>query len=135
MTQNQMCNFFKKACISSIKNFPASNAPKPLNKIWLLGKFYLIHFYPLKFIDNDRGISLRAVKQFEALTGPQFLNTLCKKSINEIIKKNSIRWGTKGIRSDEVIATLINPRELEDYKQRVLTSKESHRHVHRCRSK
>lgn len=113
MTEQEMCVFFKKACFSSIKDNAISNASKdPLDKIWLLGRFFRIHFYGSDFIEAQRGVSPRAAKQFVTTQNPVFLSEILHKDISKLRKKSG-KWGDKGIPVEEVFCTLADKNEIE----------------------
>ena len=112
MTKHDMCVFFKKACISSIKklkgdnvvDIAASNARiKPLDSIWLLGRFYGIHSYALNFISQE--MPSRAVKQFVGLENSPFLDWK-ERDIDELIKSETIRVGNRNYPLAEVLMTI-----------------------------
>lgn len=109
LNDDQLCNFWKKACISSINSPAISNAHRrPLDKIWLLARFFNVHFYSLDFIKADRGIPARAAKQFETLANPSLLNKITKEKISTLSKKDYRKWGRKGLPPEEIFSTLAN---------------------------
>lgn len=118
LNDGQLCNFWKKACISSINGLAISNARRqPLDKIWLLARFFNVHFYSLDFIKASRGIPERAAKQFETLANPSLLNKIVKEKISTLSKKEYRKWGRKGLRRDEFFLTLASRRDFSILKQ------------------
>lgn len=118
MTEQEMCVFFKKACFSSIKDKSISNANKdPLDKIWLLGRFFRIHFYGSDFIKAQRGVSPRAAKQFVTTQNPVFLSEILHKDISKLREKYG-KWGDKGIPVEEVFCTLADKNGIEQLKNK-----------------
>lgn len=112
LNDDQLCNFWKKACISSINSPAISNAHRqPLDKIWLLARFFNVHFYSLDFIKADRGIPARAAKQFETLANPSLLNKITKEKISTLSKKDYRKWGRKGLPTEEIFSTLANKQD------------------------
>ena len=81
---------------------------RSLDKIWLLARFFNVHFYSLDFIKADRGIPARAAKQFETLANPNLLNKITKEKISTLSKKNYRKWGRKGLPPEEIFSTLAN---------------------------
>lgn len=117
LNDDQLCNFWKKACISSINSPGISNAHRqPLDKIWLLARFFNVHFYSLDFIKADRGIPARAAKQFETLANPSLLNKITKEKISTLSKKDYRKWGRKGLPPEEIFSTLANNQDLSTLK-------------------
>lgn len=112
MTKHDMCIFLKKACLSSIKKLKgnnvvdvaASNARiKPLDSIWLLGRFYGIHPYALNFISQE--MPSRAIKQIVGLESSPFLDWK-ERDIDELIKSETIRVGNRNYPLAEVLMTI-----------------------------
>ncbi len=112
MTKHDMCIYLKKACLSSIKKLKgcnvvelaASNARiKPLDSIWLLGRFYGIHPYSLNFISQE--MPSRAIKQFVGLESSPFLDWK-ERDIDELIKSKTIRVGNRNYPLAEVLMTI-----------------------------
>ncbi|OWU98659.1 hypothetical protein [Fibrobacter sp. UWR2] len=113
LNNEQLCNFWKKACISSIDGLSKECAHRqPLDKIWLLARFFNVHFYSLDFIEANRGIPARAVKQFETLANPSLLNKITKEKISTLSKKDYRKWGRKGLPPEEIFSTLANNQDL-----------------------
>lgn len=103
---DELSNFWIKACISSTKDKSIAHAIRqPLDKIWLLARFFDVHFYNLDFIKSKRGIPARAVKQFEALNNPNLLQDLFKKNLDDFRKKKYIHLGGKGYPTEEILSS------------------------------
>ena len=119
MQKHDMCVFFKKACVSSLKQLkndkvkvfaPSDAIIKPLDSIWLLGRFYGIHPYGLNFIKKD--LPARAVKQFVGIEGSPFLDWN-EKSIDELINSSSsIRVGNHNYPLAIVLKTIYSNKHL-----------------------
>lgn len=93
---DELSNFWIKACVSSTKDKSATHAIRqPLDKIWLLARFFGVHFYNLDFIESKRGIPSLVVMHFEALNNPALLQDLFQKKTDDFHKKNSIILGEK----------------------------------------
>ena len=118
LTQSEMCSFWKKACISSIEGKTVQTAiKKPLDKIWLLGRFYLIHPYTLNFFDGKRGFTDKAFKQIYNTSNPEVIKEIKKICLDEIVgkkrKQKQLEWGDKKISLFEVCATVCSDKEWE----------------------
>lgn len=112
LTTDQMCCFFKKACKSSISDKTKTTALKNfLRKIWLLGKFYLIHFYPLNFIKNDRGLPDRVIKQFDAIDNLKFIKNFKIKDLEKLIKNGRKKWNSKQIQNEEIWVSIASNKD------------------------
>ena len=118
LTQSEMCSFWKKACISSIEGKTVQTAiKKPLDKIWLLGRFYLIHPYTLNFFDGKRGFTDKAFKQIYNTSNPEAIKKIKQIHLDEIVEKKrkqkQLEWGDKKISIFEVCATVCSDKEWE----------------------
>ncbi len=116
LTLNEMCIFWKKACISSIEGKSVQTAiKKPLDRIWLLGRFYLIHPYTLNFFDGKRGFTDKAFKQIYNTSNPAVIEKVKKICLDEIVKKKrkqkQLEWGEKKISIFEACATICSDKE------------------------
>lgn len=115
LSNDELCAFFKKACFSSINERSLSNAYRqPLDKIWLLARFFNIHSYSLDFIDNPsgRGISSRAVKQFEMSQTTDLMQSNPPINLARLIDKDFIKMGSKRLPVEEVLSTLVSKGDL-----------------------
>ena len=118
LTINEMCMFWKKACISSIQGKTVQTAlKKPLDSIWLLGRFYLIHSYTLNFFNGERGFTDKAFKQIYNTSNPETIKKVKKICLDEIVEKKrkqrQLEWGDKKISLFEVCATVCSDKEWE----------------------
>lgn len=119
LTINEMCMFWKKACISSIEGKTVKTAlKKPLDNIWLLGRFYLIHSYPLNFFNGKRGFTDKAFKQIYNTSNPEAIKKVQRIRLKEIVEKKGkqkqLEWGDKKISLFEVCATIFSDKEWEE---------------------
>ncbi len=118
LTLNEMCMFWKKACISSIEGKTVQTAlKKPLNNIWLLGRFFLVHPYTLNFFNGNRGFTDKAFKQIYNTSNPEAIKKIKQIRLDEIVEKKrkqkQLEWGDKKISIFEVCATICSDKEWE----------------------
>ena len=123
LTMNEMCMFWKKACISSIEGKTVQTAlKKPLDSIWLLGRFYLIHSYTLNFFNGKRGFTDKAFKQIYNTSNPEAIKEIKKISLVEIVEKKinqkQLEWGNKKLSLFEVCATVCSDKEWKKVEKR-----------------
>ena len=115
LSNDELHAFFKKACFSSINNRSLSNAYRqPLDKIWLLAHFFNIHSYSLDFIDNPsgRGVSSRAIKQFEMSQKPFFSQSNHPTNLARLADKDFIKVGSKRLPIEEYFSTMASKGDL-----------------------
>lgn len=115
LSNDELCTFLKKACFSSINKRSLSNAYRqPLDKIWLLARFFHIHSYSLDFIDSQRGRGLppRAIKQFEMSQKPDFLQNIESINLARLAAKDFIKIGSKRLPNEEYLSTMASKGEL-----------------------
>ena len=107
LNEDELCSYLKKACISMLsKKSRSQSTRKPLDTIWLLARFYLIHYYSLKFIlGQKRGLSDRFIKQVETLQNPHILEKFDITNL-EKFKYERIKWGSKQLNFFEMLASI-----------------------------
>lgn len=119
MTKQEMQMLLKKACLASIKKknkkgeitdiSPSDARIKHLEPIWLLGRFFRIHYYALNFIKQD--MPARAVKQFAGIMDSPFLSYNVK-NLDDIIKRPTLRVGKHNYPLEEVLLTIFGSKAL-----------------------
>ncbi len=119
LTNEEMANYLKIACVSAVFGKPPSETSrKPLDNIWLLARFYGIHFYSYDFIfGKKRGLSDRFLKQIETLQNPAILEDF-DVSILKKMKQKTIKWGKKLLSYTEILASVKNKSFLDELKER-----------------
>lgn len=107
LNEDELCSYLKKACISMLsKKSRSQSTRKPLDTIWLLARFYLTHYYSLKFILGEkRGLSDRFIKQVETLQNPLVLEKFDITNL-EKFKHERIKWGNKQLNFFEILASI-----------------------------
>ena len=120
LSSRELCNFWKKACISSIEGRSVKSAYRqPIDKIWLLARFFNVHFYSLDFVQSSRGLPSRLVKQIESLKNPSVLQNIMKEKIEHLLKSDQVpRWGGKGLPVEEIFATLASDNDFKDLQKK-----------------
>lgn len=119
LTNRELCTFWKKACICSINGKPLTGTIRqPLDKIWLLARFFGVHLYDIDFIDAERGLSPRLVKQIETLINPDSLTKACHQKVLNLCKKKNPRWGNKGLPVEEILLSLCSEKDLEEIRKK-----------------
>lgn len=119
LRNEEMADYLKIACVSAVFGKPPSETSrKPLDNIWLLARFYGIHFYSYDFIfGKKRGLSDRFLKQLETLQNPSILENF-DVSILEKMKKKTIKWGKKLLSYTEILASIKNKSFLDKLKEK-----------------
>ena len=119
LTNEEMANYLKIACVSAVFGKPPSETSrKPLDNIWLLARFYGIHFYSYGFIfGKKRGLSDRFLKQIETLQNPAILEDF-NVSILEKMKQKTIKWGKKLLSYTEMLASIKDKSFLDKLKEK-----------------
>lgn len=119
LTNTELCTFWKKACICSINGKPLTGTIRqPLDKIWLLARFFGVHLYDIDFIDAKRGFFPRLVKQIETLINPNSLTKACHQKVRNLCKKKNPRWGNKGLPVEEILLSLCSEKDLEEMQKK-----------------
>ena len=120
LSSRELCNFWEKACISSIEGRSVKSAYRqPIDKIWLLARFFNVHFYGLDFVQSSRGLPSRLVKQIESLKNPSVLQNIMKEKIEHLLKSDQVpRWGGKGLPVEEIFATLASDNDFKDLQKK-----------------
>lgn len=119
LSGRELCNFWKKACISSIEGKPISNAYRqPIDKIWLLARFFNIHFYSLDFVQSNRGLPPRLAKQIESLQNPTYLMKMVKEDSRALYKRTTHKWGSKGLPAEEVFVTKAGKKDFRELEKK-----------------
>ena len=121
MTMHDMSLLLKKACRASINKqlnekiveiSPSNARIKPLDSLWLLARFYGIHYYRLDFIGQK--MSPRAIKQFEGIDGDSPFLEWNEKNLDKVINRSSVKVGNRTYPLAEVLMTVYPRKELLD---------------------
>lgn len=119
MTKHDMCLLLKKACRASINKqlnekiveiSPSNARIKPLDSLWLLARFYGIHYYRLDFIGQK--MSPRAIKQFEGIDGDSPFLEWNEKNLDKVINQGFVKAGNRTYPLAEVLLTIYSHKEL-----------------------
>lgn len=124
LNSDEMVVYLKIACISAVfKKSPSETSRKPLDNIWLLARFYGIHFYSYDFIfGKKRGLSGRFLKQIETLQNPAILEAFdvsaLEKKKQKTKKLGTIKWGQKLLDYPEILASIKDKTFLEKLREK-----------------
>ena len=119
LKNEEMVVYLKIACISAVFGKPPSETSrKPLDNIWLLARFYGIHFYSYDFIfGKKRGLSDRFLKQIETLQDPAILESYDAFTL-EKKKRKTKKWGKKLLSYPEMLASIKGKTFLEKLREK-----------------
>lgn len=119
LSMAELCTFWKKACITSIKGKPLTGTIRqPLDKIWLLARFFGIHLYDIDFIGKGRGLSSRLVKQIETLVNPDSWVKALQQNVLNLYKKKNPQWGSKGIPAEELFLSVAGEKDIAELREK-----------------
>ena len=125
MTKHDMSVLLKKACRTSIKKqlneeiieiAPSNARIKPLDSLWLLARFYRIHYYRLDFIGQK--MPVRAVKQFVGIDESSLFLDWTPDNLDKLIKQGRVKVGKRTYPLDEVLMTIYSHKDLLDFFER-----------------